>query len=168
MEVLRTVGLLAFRLGGEVHITPIDYAADGDVLLMPTAEGNKLLGVVMDADVAFEIDDYVDERAWSVLVRGYAKVLRHEDDIERAENSRLRSWLATDKQNLIEITPTEISTLRSRQAVGALPPALSAGPCPDPRPAVGQAVAAAPRVKGRFVLMTSLRWAVASGTTSAG
>ena len=47
-------GRLAFHLAGEVHITPINYAVDGQTLLFRTSEGNKLLGVVMNDDVAFE------------------------------------------------------------------------------------------------------------------
>ncbi len=105
-------GRLAFHLSGEVHITPINYAADGERLLFRTAEGNKLLGVVMDKDIAFEIDDHVDETAWSVIVRGYARRLQTSEDIERAESSRLRSWLPTVKDNFVEIIPTEITGRR--------------------------------------------------------
>ena len=46
-------GRLAFRLVDEVHITPINYAVDGETLLFRTAEGSKLLGVVMGSDMAF-------------------------------------------------------------------------------------------------------------------
>ena len=44
-EMLRgeEFGRLAFRLVDEVHITPINYAVDGDTLLFRTAEGGKLL-----------------------------------------------------------------------------------------------------------------------------
>ena len=60
---------LAFRMVDEVHITPINYAVDHDPvsgrhsLLFRTAEGSKLLGVVMNADVAFEVDHVEGEHA---------------------------------------------------------------------------------------------------------
>ena len=113
-EALRAneFGRLAFHLAGEVHIVPINYATDGEVLLFRTAEGNKLLGIVMSADVAFEIDGYDSAHAWSVIVRGSARVLERSDDRERAEASRLRSWVPTDKDVFVEITPHEVSGRR--------------------------------------------------------
>lgn len=105
-------GRLAFHLAGEVHIVPINYATDREVLLFRTAQGNKLLGVVMSSDVAFEIDGHDSEQAWSVVVRGRARVLESTDDRERAEASRLRSWVPTDKDVFVEITPQEISGRR--------------------------------------------------------
>ena len=68
-------GRLAFRLVDEVHITPVNYAVDGETLLFRTAEGSKLLGVVMGSDVAFEIDHYGEDTARSVVIRGRARLL---------------------------------------------------------------------------------------------
>src|SRR5687767_14260754 len=69
-EMLRgeEFGRLAYRLVDEVHITPINYAVDGGSLLFRTAEGNKLLAVVMGSEVAFEIDRYGETSARSVVV----------------------------------------------------------------------------------------------------
>ena len=54
-------GRMAFHLADEVHIAPINYAVDGKRLVFRTAEGSKLLGVVMNEDVAFEIDEYDED-----------------------------------------------------------------------------------------------------------
>lgn len=109
-EFLRSqeFGRLAFHLADEVHITPVNYAVDGETLLFRTAEGSKLLGVVMNADVAFEIDSFDEAHAKSVILRGTARQL---DELEehRAENVPLRPWVPTLKFNVVEITPTEIS-----------------------------------------------------------
>ncbi len=113
----REFGRLAFHLGDEVHITPINYAVDHDsatdehTLLFRTAEGSKLLGLVMNDDVAFEIDDYDAEHAWSVIVRGRARKLE-EDEEHRSENVPLRPWVGSDKYNVVEIAVTEISGRR--------------------------------------------------------
>lgn len=104
-------GRLAFHLAGEVHITPINYAVDGSTLLFRTAEGNKLLGVVMNEDVAFEIDDYSSAEAWSVILRGSARVLEGQEAY-RADNVPLRPWVPTEKHNVVEISPTEMSGRR--------------------------------------------------------
>lgn len=109
-EMLRAneFGRLAFHLAGEVHLAPINYAVDHDTLLFRTAEGSKLLGVEMNPDVAFEIDEFDEHHARSVIIRGVARHLG-EDEEHRAENVPLRPWVATLKYDVVEIRPTEIS-----------------------------------------------------------
>ncbi|MBE7324620.1 pyridoxamine 5'-phosphate oxidase family protein [Nocardioides sp. Y6] len=112
-EFLRSheFGRLAFHLADEVHIAPINYAVDHRTLLFRTAEGSKLLGIVMNPDVAFEIDEYDDAKAASVIVRGTARLLP-EDEAHRSENVPLRPWVADFKYNVVEITPTEMTGRR--------------------------------------------------------
>ena len=109
-EMLRgeEFGRLAYRLVDEVHITPINYAVDGGSLLFRTAEGNKLLAVVMASEVAFEIDRNSDESARSVVVRGTARLLP-EDEAHRADDIPLRPWVPTSKYNVVEIQPKVVS-----------------------------------------------------------
>lgn len=107
----REFGRLAFHLADQVHITPINYAVDGDTLLFRTSEGSKLLAVVMNPDIAFETDHYDEESATSVILRGTARQLDEHDE-HRAENVPLRPWVPTLKYNVVEITPTEISGRR--------------------------------------------------------
>lgn len=113
----RELGRLAHHLADEVHITPVNYAVDHDPatgrrsLLFRTAEGSKLLGVVMNPDVAFEVDEVVGEQATSVVLRGRARRLE-EDEEHRAENVPLHPWVATEKWNVVEVDVTEISGRR--------------------------------------------------------
>lgn len=104
-------GRLAFPLVGDVQITPLNYAVDGDRLLFRTAEGTKLLGVVMHARVALEIDELTQESAWSVVVRGSARVLEGAE-ADRAEQVPLRPWVGDDKHHVVEIAPDEVSGRR--------------------------------------------------------
>ena len=101
-------GRLAYRLGEEVNLVPVNYAVDGDTLLFRTAEGDKLLGIVMNPDVVFEIDDHTQLHAHSVIVRGTARRLE-EDEERRADVIGLRPWLGTLKYNVVEIRPTSLS-----------------------------------------------------------
>jgi uncharacterized protein len=101
-------GRLAFHLMDEVHLAPINYAVDHDTLLFRTAEGSKLLAVVMNPDVAFEIDELDEHTARSVVVRGVARRLE-EDELHRAEQVPLRPWVKTPKYDVVEIRPTEIT-----------------------------------------------------------
>lgn len=118
-EFLRSheFGRLAFHLAGEVHITPINYAVHHDpetdrrTLLFRTAGGSKLLGVVMNEDVAFEVDEYADEKAASVIIRGKARKLDEHEE-HKAENVPLRPWVNTLKYNVVEIDPVELSGRR--------------------------------------------------------
>ena len=112
-ELLRAhaFGRLAFHLADQVHITPINYVVDKDTLIFRTAEGSKLLGVVMNEDVAFEIDGENGEVAWSVIVRGTAKLL-DEAAAHRADDLPLRPWVKSYKYNVVEIRPTAISGRR--------------------------------------------------------
>lgn len=112
-EMLRAneFGRLAFHLAGEVHLAPINYAVDHDTLLFRTAEGSKLLGVEMNPDVAFEIDEFDEHHARSVVLRGVARHLGESEE-HRAENVPLRPWVPTLKYDVVEIRPTEVSGRR--------------------------------------------------------
>ncbi|MDN5789973.1 MAG: pyridoxamine 5'-phosphate oxidase family protein [Micrococcales bacterium] len=101
-------GRLAYHLLGEVHIAPVNYAVDHNRLLFMTAEGSKLLGVTMNPDVAFEVDEVVDERATSVIVRGRARQLEGSEK-NVVEQLPLRPWVATPKYGVVAITVEEIT-----------------------------------------------------------
>lgn len=102
------IGRLGFHLLDQVHVVPINYAVDDGSLLFRTAEGNKLLGVVMHGDVVLEVDDQHGDTAWSVIVRGTAHLL-DEASAHRAEALPLRSWVADSAYNVVEILPEELT-----------------------------------------------------------
>lgn len=106
-------GRLAFHLAGEVHIAPINYAADTDRLVFRTAEGNKLLGMTMNDDVAFETDQVVDEVATSVVVRGRAHTLEG-DEADAVDILPLRGWVPETRLVVVEIRPSEVTGRRFR------------------------------------------------------
>ena len=107
----REFGRLAFHLVGEVHIAPINYAVEGERIIFLTSEGSKLLGVTMNNDVAFEVDEIEGEHATSVIVRGRARQLEgHETYV--IEQLPLRPWVGTPKYAVVEVTVDEISGRR--------------------------------------------------------
>lgn len=108
MLASHSFGRLAFHLGPEVHLTPVNYAVDGKKLLFRTAPGNKLVGVAMNPDVVFEIDEYDAVSARSVIVRGVARRL-DEDQQHRADEVPLRPWVPTQKYEVVEIDPDEVT-----------------------------------------------------------
>lgn len=106
-------GRLAFHLVGEVHITPVNYALDPEHrIVFMTSEGNKLLGITMNQDVAFEVDQILpDEHATSVVVRGTAHELEGREKYI-VEQLPLRPWVATPKFSVVAIKVDEISGRR--------------------------------------------------------
>lgn len=105
-------GRLAFHLLDEVHIVPLNYTVDGDRrLVFRTAEGSKLLGLTINDDVAFEIDEFTDDWARSVVIRGRARVLDG-DEADATDQLPLRPWVDTAKFNVIAIEADEINGRR--------------------------------------------------------
>lgn len=105
-------GRLAYHLVDEVHLVPINYAVDGNRrLVFRTAEGSKLLGLTINDDVAFEIDEIDDESASSVIVRGRAHHLEGREK-DATDQLPLRPWVDNAKFNVIAIEVSEVSGRR--------------------------------------------------------
>jgi hypothetical protein len=62
----------------------------------------------MGSEVAFEIDEYDEDSARSVVVRGKPRLLG-EDEAHRAENTALRPWVGALKYNVVEIVPEAVT-----------------------------------------------------------
>lgn len=107
-----TLGRLAVSVAGEPEIFPVNFVAADDRLLFRTSEGTKLVGISVNNRVAFEIDGVGDDEAWSVVVKGNARILETRAEIDAAEELSLRPITATLKFVYVEITPTEISGRR--------------------------------------------------------
>lgn len=107
----RQFGRIAFHLLDEVHIVPVNYVVDGHRLLFRTSAGSKLLGLKMNADVAFEVDEIDDEIATSVVLRGHAHELSG-DRARAVEQLSLHSWVDAPKLRIVAIEVTEISGRR--------------------------------------------------------
>ena len=101
------IGRLAIVIGGEPDIFPVNYVVDGRSIVFRTAEGSKLLGLTINDDVAFEIDEFGDEIAQSVVVRGRARRLEGLE-ADATDQLPLRPWIDTAKFNVIAIDVDEV------------------------------------------------------------
>lgn len=101
-------GRLAYRLGEDVNIVPINAVVDGEQLVFRTAEGSKLLGLHMSSNVAFEVDEQAADTVTSVVARGRARVLEGAEE-ERAESLHVRPWSTSWKGTFVAIDVTEIT-----------------------------------------------------------
>lgn len=77
-------------------------------LLIRTTPGTKLAEVVIGGKVAFEADHVLPDEAWSVVVKGSARLLEHSGEIEAAEATGIESWLPTVKTVYVEIKPKHV------------------------------------------------------------
>lgn len=115
------LGRLVTSFAGEPEIFPVNFVAQGRTVLFRTSEGTKLFSAVANSVVLFEADDHTVAEGWSVIVRGRAKVLRTDAEIEEADRAQLLPWTATPKVHYVRVTPSEITGRHFRF-----------GPEPDP------------------------------------
>lgn len=110
-----TVGRLAVIAGQRPLVFPVNYALDGDLVIVRTGPGTKLANASLDR-VAFEVDqlDAARRTGWSVLVQGLAvDVTSAIDEASERERAMLvDSWVQGDKPHLIRIVHPEISGRR--------------------------------------------------------
>lgn len=102
-------GRLVLNAAGETDVFPINYRAHDGVLLLRTAPGTKLAELTINENVVFQADGITDDEAWSVVVKGTARVLEHSSDIAAAEALNLKTWIPTLKDFYVEIKPSRIS-----------------------------------------------------------
>lgn len=115
-DLLGTVSLgrLVTNADGIPEIFPVNFAVQRRTLLFRTAEGTKLVSAAINRDVLFEADDYTTAEGWSVIVRGVARTVRDDDDVEEAERAELLSWPATVKQHYVRVLPRRVTGRRFR------------------------------------------------------
>ncbi|MDK8790524.1 pyridoxamine 5'-phosphate oxidase family protein [Corynebacterium sp. MSK039] len=106
------LGRLVVRIKDDFDIYPLNYVVNEGKIYFRTAEGSKLFTVSINDRVLFEADDHTEDKAWSVIVKGSARILERTDEIQKADELPLKPWLPTLKYNYVEITPEEISGRR--------------------------------------------------------
>ena len=108
------LGRIGLRIGESPAILPVNYALlDGDVVFR-TDPGSKLTAALMGVQVAFEADGAVGEGdlRWSVLVVGYAEEIRDTATLARVDDLGLEPWVAGHRDNVVRITPHQITGRR--------------------------------------------------------
>jgi nitroimidazol reductase NimA-like FMN-containing flavoprotein (pyridoxamine 5'-phosphate oxidase superfamily) len=95
------LGRIGIKLADDLMIAPVFYAYINNSIVFRTDPGTKLDAAVLQAAVAFEVDD-ADE-GWSVLVRGHAHEVQ--DLIDEAElRERLgNTWSPHERARVVRI-----------------------------------------------------------------
>jgi nitroimidazol reductase NimA-like FMN-containing flavoprotein (pyridoxamine 5'-phosphate oxidase superfamily) len=107
-----SLGRLAVSVGGEPDIYPVNFVATDKRLVFRTAQGTKLLELTVNSLVAFEIDGVGTDHAWSVVVKGTARILERQSEIDEADQLPLRPLIPTLKYIYVEVTPQHVSGRR--------------------------------------------------------
>lgn len=103
------------------EIFPLNFVVDGESVVFRTAEGSKLVELVINEQVAFEVDGWNDNGGWSVVVKGLASVVPAGEQHDRAEALPLRPWIPTIKTNFVRITASEVTGRRFEFGPDPLP-----------------------------------------------
>ncbi|WP_353815114.1 pyridoxamine 5'-phosphate oxidase family protein [Agromyces sp. SYSU T00266] len=106
-------GRIAVFAAGEVDIFPVNHVVDrdgpdGPAIVFRTAAGTKLLELTIHSHVAFEVDGYTDEDAFSVVAKGEARQLERQSEIEHAETLGVHPWAPEPKDRWVRIQPTDV------------------------------------------------------------
>ncbi len=108
----RELGRLAVAVDAQPDIFPVNYVTDGPHILFRTALGSKLSDLTASPRVAFEVDEYDDETAASVVVKGIAKRIELQSEIDDADALPLTPWVPTLKYHWVRISLGTISGVR--------------------------------------------------------
>ncbi len=115
----RPLGRLAYLDSGAPTVVPVNHLVDGPTIVLRSMQGGKLDAAIVEAPVAFQLDDHDPSRGtgWSVLVRGRA-VLIEDPELEARFADELDSWAidADTPVSWIRIVPDEISGRRLQRA----------------------------------------------------
>jgi nitroimidazol reductase NimA-like FMN-containing flavoprotein (pyridoxamine 5'-phosphate oxidase superfamily) len=115
----RSLGRLGLSVNNQPEIFPVNYYADGQRILFRTAEGTKLTDLVANGSVVFEVDAEGDDRSWSVIAKGRARILTEAAEISAADRSPLPEWIPTLACVYVEIRPTDVQGRSYRHRVAA-------------------------------------------------
>ena len=107
----KTFGRLVVRRKDDMDLFPLNYLVHEGEIYFRTAEGSKMFSLTLNNDVLFEADnvDGDSQEAWSVVVKGTARTLSSNAEIEAADQLPLKPWLPTLKYNYVVVSPNEIS-----------------------------------------------------------
>jgi uncharacterized protein len=99
---------------GQAEIFPVNFVVQRRTVLFRTAEGTKLVSAAINNRVLFEADDHDAAGGWSVIVKGTARMLHTDEEIEEAERVQLLPWTATLKLHWVRVLPVSVTGRRFR------------------------------------------------------
>jgi uncharacterized protein len=118
----RSVGRLAVVDGNQPLILPVNYALDGEAIVLRSDDGRKLRAGTR-SPVCFEVDDFDESTrsGWDVVVTGRLEEVTPFDaaTLDRVHRLPVTPWAEGDKRYWLRLVPGHIGGRRiPRPAVG--------------------------------------------------
>lgn len=112
----REVGRIAYVDDRGPIVVPITFVLDGEAVLFRVAPYTKLAQHLPGARAAFEVDDidYFTRSGWSVVLRGTAEMVEH-DDLPAPED-RPTPWVEGQRTLHLRLTPDLVTGRRLLEA----------------------------------------------------
>ena len=122
---------------GRPDVFPVNFLVHEGSVFIRSAPGAKLRSILANPEVAFEVDGSDVGRHWSVVIRGVARRLDSDAEIEASGILDLVSSSPTPKHNFLRLIPDTVTGRRFRKSrtPGAAAGAHNdrrAAPVPDP------------------------------------
>lgn len=102
-------GRLAVCAADQPDVFPVNFLADATSILIRTAAGTKVSAIQDNPRVAFEVDGVTEDSAWSVVVKGNARMLESEGEMAAAMGSAFWAWAPGTKGLFLRIEATEVT-----------------------------------------------------------
>jgi len=106
------LGLLGVVAPDGPDLFPIDFIVSERSLLFRSAPGEKLMQLRAEPRVALAAEGVDREGQWSVVVRGRARRLDADDEIEASGVLELQPAAPGEKANFVRITPSSVTGRR--------------------------------------------------------
>ncbi len=104
-----SVGRIVISVSDIVDIYPVSHTVLDGAIYFRTSPGDKLAGLAANAAVVFEADNLSEGDAWSVVVRGLARRLEHDDEIEPVAERLNVPFVRGRKDVIVRIVPSSVS-----------------------------------------------------------
>ncbi|MEY2424232.1 MAG: uncharacterized protein QOI95_4299 [Acidimicrobiaceae bacterium] len=105
------IGRIAVVIGATPMIFPVNYALDGDVIIIRTMSGSRL--DVGQGPAAFEVDSFnrASQSGWSVLVNGRLEEVTayQANDLARLQALPVVPWATGERNVWLRLQPSFIT-----------------------------------------------------------
>jgi nitroimidazol reductase NimA-like FMN-containing flavoprotein (pyridoxamine 5'-phosphate oxidase superfamily) len=105
----KSVGRLVVVAGGHPDVLPLNFLADEQSILVRTGSAALVDALAANENVAFEVDSLDGTVVWSVVVRGRARVIRDEGELELVRRAPLWTWPKRETEYFVRIEPSQVN-----------------------------------------------------------
>jgi nitroimidazol reductase NimA-like FMN-containing flavoprotein (pyridoxamine 5'-phosphate oxidase superfamily) len=118
LDLLATqvVGRIGIIVGSQPLVLPVNFALDGETIVIATAPGAKLYAA-RGRPACFEVDetDHEARSGWSVVLQGpLEEVTRSDTPLLERLDGLADPWLGEDRNHVVRLVPTTITGRRVR------------------------------------------------------